>query len=73
MILDSTSDLSVAGTALLHELGSIGIVQVEKDHHGGMLRPTQFIKLEMIGLAIVQELLPRIQNLAFLKWIFVYR
>ena len=73
MILDSTGDLSVTGTALLHELGSIGIVQVEEDHHGGMLRPTQFVKLEVIGLAIVQELLSRVKNLTLLNWVFVYR
>ena len=55
-------NFSRASGALLHELGSITVVQMPQNHHGRVFRSTQMVELVVIALAKIQESLPVVQK-----------
>jgi hypothetical protein len=46
-------------------------VKLKENHHGRVLCSTKFIKLKVIGLAVVQKLLPGLKHFSFLGLVLV--
>mmetsp|Transcript_14556 Transcript_14556/g.23719 ORF Transcript_14556/g.23719 Transcript_14556/m.23719 type:complete len:232 (-) Transcript_14556:3902-4597(-) len=64
MMAVSRSNFSGTRKALLHELGSLTILQMPQDHHRRVLGSSEFIKLIVISTTEIQEALTCIEEFA---------
>ena len=61
--------IAVTNAALLQEFRGGGVVDLEKNHQCRVFCSPQFVKLAMCRLAVIQELLTRLEQVTLNWWV----